>query len=391
MEADRPSRSSTSQRSWQRGSCRGRRRKRRRKPWGERVIDWTRALIAFLFSNVGIVCLVVGYTIAGAFLFTHIEGKISSDVAGDVIALRNLTAATLWELTSKENVFSEKLWKAKVRDILEIYQKRVVLAIKNGYDGVEENKWTFAGAFLYSLTVITTIGYGNICPRTKWGKVATIVYAIIGMPLFLLYLSNIGDILARSFKWTYARCCLCKCRRKPHSSPTEEASEMPNDLDAKKDRWQTVNTYGGEVDTTSLDEEETSPRDDDDGDGVDEGDGNDEDDDESGSYDPQHVTVPLTLCLAIMVGYIWGGAILFSKWEDWNMLDGSYFCFVSLSTIGFGDIVPGDKIYSGQGLDLSFIFCSMNGSHCHVLQSHARGGHCEDTQSDACHQIHLQV
>ncbi|CAH1394378.1 unnamed protein product [Nezara viridula] len=29
------------------------------------------------------------------------------------------------------------------------------------------------------------------------------------MPLFLLYLSNIGDILAKSFKWTYAKCCLC--------------------------------------------------------------------------------------------------------------------------------------------------------------------------------------
>jgi len=45
-----------------------------------------------------------------------------------------------------------------VRVILESYQKTVVSAIKNGYDGVEENKWTFAGAFLYSLTVITTIG-----------------------------------------------------------------------------------------------------------------------------------------------------------------------------------------------------------------------------------------
>lgn len=53
-------------------------------------------------------------------------------------------------------------------------------------------------------------GYGNVCPRTPWGKITTILYAIIGMPLFLLYLSNIGDIMARSFKWLYAKCCLCK-------------------------------------------------------------------------------------------------------------------------------------------------------------------------------------
>ncbi|KMQ82832.1 t family of potassium channels protein 18-like protein [Lasius niger] len=122
------------------------------------------------------------------------------------------------------------------------------------------------------------------------------------MPLFLLYLSNIGDILARSFKWTYARCCLCKCRRRPHHESTIDASEMPpngDDPAEKRDQWQMVNTHGGEVDTSSL--EETSPRDDDGGDeGGDEGD--EEGDDGSDSYDPQHVTVPLTLCLAIMVG-----------------------------------------------------------------------------------------
>lgn len=48
-------------------------------------------------------------------------------------------------------------------------------------------------------------------PRTNLGKVTTIIYAIIGMPLFLLYLSNIGDIMARSFKWLYAKVCLCRC------------------------------------------------------------------------------------------------------------------------------------------------------------------------------------
>jgi hypothetical protein len=58
-------------------------------------------------------------------------------------------------------------------------------------------------------SVLLRAGYGNIAPQTEIGKVVTIVYAIIGMPLFLLYLSNIGDILAKSFKWTYAKCCLC--------------------------------------------------------------------------------------------------------------------------------------------------------------------------------------
>lgn len=57
--------------------------------------------------------------------------------------------------------------------------------------------------------------------------------------------------------------------------------------------------------------------------------------------------------------YICGGALLFSEWESWDFLDGSYFCLISLSTIGFGDIVPGDKIYKGGGLDVSFIICSM--------------------------------
>lgn len=54
------------------------------------------------------------------------------------------------------------------------------------------------------------LGYGNITPRTALGKSITIFYAIIGMPLFLLYLSNIGDIMAKSFKWIYAKVCLCR-------------------------------------------------------------------------------------------------------------------------------------------------------------------------------------
>lgn len=56
--------------------------------------------------------------------------------------------------------------------------------------------------------------------------------------------------------------------------------------------------------------------------------------------------------------YVCGGAVLFSEWEEWDMLDGSYFCFISLSTIGFGDIVPGGTVYS-ENIEVSFIVCSM--------------------------------
>jgi hypothetical protein len=48
-------------------------------------------------------------------------------------------------------------------------------------------------------------GYGHIAPTTPVGKLVTIFYAIFGIPLFLLYLSNIGDIMATTFKWIYSR------------------------------------------------------------------------------------------------------------------------------------------------------------------------------------------
>lgn len=42
--------------------------------------------------------------------------------------------------------------------------------------------------------------------------------------------------------------------------------------------------------------------------------------------------------------YILLGASLFKAWENWDYLDGSYFCFISLSSIGFGDLVPGAAV-----------------------------------------------
>ncbi|XP_061396769.1 uncharacterized protein LOC133332385, partial [Musca vetustissima] len=68
-------------------------------------------------------------------------------------------------------------------------------------------KWSFSEALLYSVTVITTIGHGSLTPRTTGGKIATIFYALIGVPLMLMCLSSLGAILAEALQCTYARLC----------------------------------------------------------------------------------------------------------------------------------------------------------------------------------------
>lgn len=74
------------------------------------------------------------------------------------------------------------------------------------------DKWSIAGQrapfrllteHLINTSKILT-GYGHIAPKTHWGKVTTIFYAILGIPLMLLCLSNIGDIMASSFRYVPA-------------------------------------------------------------------------------------------------------------------------------------------------------------------------------------------
>lgn len=38
------------------------------------------------------------------------------------------------------------------------------------------------------------------------------------------------------------------------------------------------------------------------------------------------------------------GAVLFSYWEGWGITSSSYFTFITLSTVGYGDMVPGNAI-----------------------------------------------
>lgn len=344
----------------------------------ERFKDGFRAFIAFVFSNIGICVLVIGYLLVGAVMFQQLEGPGELQVRYRVGQYRQHVVKRLWTITEQYNTLHPDEWTREVTQIVNEYQARIIQEANDGYDGsdIPIYQWTFTGALLYSITVITTIGYGHISPKTPVGKLVTIFYAIIGIPLFLLYLSNIGDIMAKSFKWTYSR--LCKCQRGSSGSGSGGGGILK-----RTDNF-SIKYLPGHV--HGVPPPQLPPHDDSNSSiasGVADMAGSE---DYSEEFQPSSkgvvlssgtrggigqsldkVTVPISLCLLVMVGYVCGGALLFGEWEGWGFLDGSYFCFITLSTIGFGDIVPGAAVAQDPGssskgvapVNTKFVLCSM--------------------------------
>ncbi|CAF4165338.1 unnamed protein product, partial [Rotaria sp. Silwood2] len=69
-----------------------------------------------------------------------------------------------------------------------------------------------------------------------------------------------------------------------------------------------------------------------------------ETDDDDELYEDEQMSVPLLVTVFVIPLYLTLGAILFNIWEHWGFLNSFYFCFTTLTTIGFGDYVPGASI-----------------------------------------------
>lgn len=151
----------------------------------------------------------------------------------------------------------------------------------NYTSGDEEGpiKWNFYHSFFFSYTVVSTIGYGNVAPTTHAGRILMIPYALFGMPINAILLANMGE---------YFGLKLIKIYRK-----YKRRSERRADV---------------------LD------------------------------YFFQHLGMLGQIFLYLIPGFlffIFLPACLFMVFEGWDYVGSIYYAFVTLTTIGFGDIVAG--------------------------------------------------
>lgn len=50
--------------------------------------------------------------------------------------------------------------------------------------------------------------------------------------------------------------------------------------------------------------------------------------------------LPPLVAIVLAVVYILAGVIMYTQWEDWDYMEAFYFIFISVSTVGFGDVLP---------------------------------------------------
>ncbi|TMS38417.1 hypothetical protein L596_005147 [Steinernema carpocapsae] len=211
--------------------------------------------------------------------------------------------------------------------------------------------WDFATAMYFSGTLVTTIGYGDVFCETKWGRFATVIYAIVGIPIMLITLNDLGKFLYRNINSTidkirHAFDFIPEFRNKKGMTDSGddrleimERGEMDSTV-AGNDRRVSFNIRSVsedlnleviEDDGTSnhleniIEEEVFVPE--------------EYEEDEMLLQEPAAVPrMPVLAAVFITVGWIFFCAFLFQLWENWTYPRSLYFMFISLLTIGLGDV-----------------------------------------------------
>jgi hypothetical protein len=159
-----------------------------------------------MLHQISLVILVCIYLICGGLFFSYVESKyyLKKDVERKELIsetydnIRFLAIQLLNEQLNEnfENAYQQWRWEKKKfsnyiylnieranfldnRTELELENLSVRLAMRKVAADKFVYKWTYSTAILYAATLVTTIGYGNIAPKTALGKICTVICKII--------------------------------------------------------------------------------------------------------------------------------------------------------------------------------------------------------------------
>ncbi|XP_077455402.1 potassium channel subfamily K member 5-like [Stigmatopora argus] len=182
-----------------------------------------------------------------------------------------------WEIAKNKYILEKEqvlkrypcLGKEDLEEILKIVSEAAgqgVLITGDKYHKI----WDWGNSVIFAATIVTTIGYGNVAPKTKGGQVFCIIYGLCGIPLCLVWLSKLGSFFG------------------------DRAKRLSQILIRKNVPVKRI----------------------------------------------QLICTAIFLLWGLFVHLVFP-PLVFMSLEGWSYLEGLYFSFITLTTVGFGDYVAG--------------------------------------------------
>ncbi|VDM58909.1 unnamed protein product [Angiostrongylus costaricensis] len=325
-----------------------------------------------ILPHVGLVCLLFAYLLIGATIFHAIEGPnelVQRDYElRTIFGLRDDFQDHIWNITQDDdNRISRDAFNSINQEYFEQLVKNIFISYRNQF--INENHltnktkgedllWTYPNSIFFATTVITTIGYGNLVPTTTSGRVACIIFALFGIPLLLVTIADIGKFLSEflSFLYKSYRAFKRKIRKQSrrishhyrsssqsHASDngSSKAATKPN---TEKNITELLNVQAGSLNLQEMDSGSESSMED-------------------------ELRIPV-----------------FMSWEGLQYFEAFYFCFITMATVGFGDIVPTEQVYMFFtmayiifGLSLATMCIDLAGTE-YIRKIHYLGSKMEDAK-----------
>ncbi|XP_033247538.1 potassium channel subfamily K member 18 isoform X2 [Drosophila miranda] len=303
---------------------------------------WSRSWFTHMF----LIFVLALYSVGGALIFQAVEVRQGTLEKLELQGLQKQFFEEMREMTrnTQLNTLSKTDFDSQVLRIMNNHPSVVESLLRNGM-AEKTDPWSFWNAMVYSCTIYTTIGYGHITPKTKLGRSLTIIYAIIGIPMFLIVLADLGKLFTRcvKFLWAYVRRVYYtrSCRRIRKQQQIRDAMTGFNTVydmamrrpsmffgkSAEEEAESQADAEAGRSLGTSHPETPTSPY------------------PETYEVDDEF-NLPVSVASLLLISYILLGTAGYVMLEsDWELLDSFYYVFISMSTIGFGDLVPSNPFY----------------------------------------------
>ncbi|UMM39799.1 hypothetical protein L5515_016691 [Caenorhabditis briggsae] len=278
--------------------------------------------IKILLPHVILVSVLIGYLCLGAWILMLLETRTELlSRSKKLVRLTNLMSnftAESWRMLSDAQhgsiTMDEGEWAATFREWMvrvseTVDDRRPIRRELNRPDDLSNmhNKWTFPTALLYVLTVLTTCGYGEVSVDTDVGKVFSVAFALVGIPLMFITAADIGKFLSET---------LLKFVSFWNRSVRKVKQWMSR---VRHGRRKSLQSTGGQNDTLDIL-------------GVD---GTEE-----------KLWFPIGAYVSCICLYCSMGSAMFINWErTWSFIHAFHFGFNLIVTVGLGDIVVTDYIF----------------------------------------------